>query len=129
MIAKDEYETIIDRQLLAYNNRDIEGIISTYSRDIEFRRLKSNELIIKGHDEVREYHPKFLFCHKELHAKIVNRFVIGNIVCDHEEVSGIVDGEIIQALTIYEIKHNKIFRIWVQNIKNGEAILGALNGE
>ncbi len=102
---------IIESQLKAYNNRDIDEFVKYYSDDIEFRILDTNELVFKGMDRLRE---KYIqrFEAVNLHCTIVNRIEIGNKVIDEEEIIGVIDG-IYHVVVIYETDDNFITKMWL----------------
>ena len=78
----------VQRQLEAYNARDLEGFAETYSDDIRIFRMPSTEPAIVGKEKLREVY-RARFSSPGLHAEIVNRIVIGNKVIDHERVVGL----------------------------------------
>ena len=49
---------------------------------------------------------------QELHCEIKSRIVNGNFVIDKESVSGMRKSEKIEATAIYEIKDNKISKVY-----------------
>jgi hypothetical protein len=105
---------IIQRQLDCYNARDLAGLLATYSPDAVHRDLQGNILAV-GHEQLRE---RFAvrFAEPDLHAKLLQRTVMGTIVVDHEiitrnfaEPEGVRLGTI-EMLCIYEVVGNTIAR-------------------
>lgn len=105
---------IVQRQLDCYNARDLTGLLATYSLDAVHRDLQGNILAV-GHDQLRE---RFAvrFAEPDLHAKLLQRTVMGHIVVDHEiitrnfaEPEGVRLGTI-EMLCIYEVVGNTIAR-------------------
>jgi putative hydrolase of HD superfamily len=76
---------LIERQLAAYNARDIESLLATYAADAEQYTLHG-ERLAKGHAEMR---PRFLarFAEPDLHARLISRTVMGNVVVDYESIT------------------------------------------
>jgi len=105
---------IVDLQLEAYNNLDVEKLLETYSTEIEFREFGSNQLILKGHDEIRKHHLEELFS-DNLHAEISNRISIGNLIIDHEIVTGLKEGYATDTICIYQLCDGLIEKIWTKN--------------
>lgn len=105
------HTAIIDQQLQAYNQKDLEKFISFYSPDAEIRDLTTGKQILKGTAELRERYSK-RFASPNLRAQISNRIIKDNLVIDHEKIQGIVEGEIFEGIVIYEIKDNLIIRTW-----------------
>lgn len=103
-------EEIVQEQLDAYNARDIEAFVRTYSPEVEIFQLPEQK-ILAGHAELRERYSR-RFENPKLHADLVNRMVLGNFVIDFEHVSGIIEGGISQAIAIYEVADGVIRRVW-----------------
>ncbi len=101
-------ETVVQRQLDAYNTRDVEAILLTYAvdaRQFEF----PGKLLATGHEEIR---PRMAtrFAEPDLHAKLLRREVIGHIVIDHEEVTrNFPEGKgRVEMIAIYEVRDGLI---------------------
>jgi hypothetical protein len=107
-------EHIVQRQLDAYNARDIDALLATYAphaRQFEH----PGKLLATGAAEMRE-RMAARFEEPNLHARLLQRVVMGNIVIDHEEVTrtfpegrGRVD-----MVAIYEVIDGKIQSASVQ---------------
>ena len=85
MSAPTSPEAVVQRQLDAYNARDLDALLATYAPDARQYALPAT-LLATGHAEMR---PRFAarFQEPDLHARLLQRAVMGNIVIDHEEVS------------------------------------------
>jgi hypothetical protein len=85
MSAPTSPEAVVQRQLDAYNARDLDALLATYAPDARQYALPAT-LLATGHAEMR---PRFAarFLEPDLHARLLQRAVMGNIVIDHEEVS------------------------------------------
>lgn len=76
---------IVQRQLDAYNARDIDALLATYAPDA--RQFEHpGKLLATGAAEMRE-RMAARFAEPNLHARLLQRVVMGNIVIDHEEVT------------------------------------------
>lgn len=85
--------------------------MSTYHEDIEILSLVDDSLILKGMEALEvKYRERFEI--QKVHAKLVNRMVIGNQVIDHEHVSGIRADEIVKAVAIYHVEDELIKKVW-----------------
>ncbi len=107
-------ELIVQRQLDAYNARDIAALLATYAPDAR-QYEHPGKLLASGAAEMRE-RMALRFEEPNLHARLLQRVVMGNIVIDHEEVSrtfpegtGRVD-----MVAIYEVAGGKIQSASVQ---------------
>src|SRR3954467_3183474 len=107
-----EPETVVQRQLEAYNARDLEAILSTYADDAQQFEHPSR-LLATGSAELRE---RFSARFKEpnLHAELLRRIVLGNVVIDHERVTRtFAEGTgKIELGAIYEVRNRKIAKAW-----------------
>lgn len=120
--AEPTPEAVVQAQLEAYNERDIDKFVATYSDDVELFALP-DKLLMRGAAQLREQYTQ-TFADERLHATIVNRIVVGNTVVDHERVRlTMPDGPgTIEALAIYEVRDGKITRVW---FRRGESKLDA----
>ena len=101
-------ETIVQEQLDAYNNRDIDAFADTYTEGIELYSFP-NSLNSKGKSKLTQQYSTFFDNTPDLHCEIQNRIVIGNKVIDHESVT--VNGRIIEAIAIYEVENGEIVKV------------------
>lgn len=78
-------ELVVQRQLDAYNAKDLEAWLSTYAADAQ-QFEHPGKLLASGHDQIRaRTGPRFL--EANLHARLLHRSVMGNVVIDHEDVT------------------------------------------
>lgn len=112
LIKIDKYECV-KKQLNAYNDRDIDAFLDCYSNDVEIYEFP-NKLINKGKEELKEVYIDFFNrAGKKLHCKIEDRLIYGNYVFDKESlVTGIPGREQFSGQAIYEVKDNKINKVW-----------------
>ena len=101
-------EFIVQRQLDAYNIRDIEGFLSTYSENIEIYNYP-HELRSTGLPSIREDYAKFFAATPDLHCEIKNRIKIGNKIIDEEYIT--MNGKSFRAVAIYEVVEGKIEKV------------------
>ena len=101
---------IVQSQLDAYNAKDIEALLRTYALDAEHFTLHG-ELLAKGHEQLR---PRFLarFAEPDLHARLVSRIVVGNVVTDAEVITRNFPEGVgtLEMLCVYEVIGDRIQR-------------------
>jgi len=99
---------IVQLQLDAYNAKDIEALLATYAVDAEHYVLHG-ERLARGHAEMRA---RFMlrFTEPDLHARLLSRTVIGQLVVDHEMITrNFAEGlGTMEMLCLYEIHDQKI---------------------
>jgi len=103
--------TLIDEQLAAYNRRDLEAFLNTYSDDIKIYSFP-NKLSGEGKEYMTKVYGKFFKETPNLHCEIVNRTVLSNTIIDHEKVTGLGEGASMEAIAIYKVKDNKIYEVY-----------------
>ncbi len=107
-LVKESPEMLVQRQLNAYNAKNLDSFLDTYSDDIELYDFP-DKLTSKGKEEMRKRYGPMFSNLKKLHCKIVDRIVLNNTVIDHEYVTA--DDRAIQAIAIYEVKDGKIVKV------------------
>ncbi len=101
-------EALINQQLEAYNNRDIDAFMRVFAEDIRVYTFP-NTLISEGSDTMREHYGAMFETVTDLHAEITKRMVLGNTVIDEEKVTR--NGGVIFAIAIYEIENGKVSKV------------------
>jgi hypothetical protein len=104
-------EDPVQRQLDAYNARDLERFLAEYSDDIRVFRPPATEPVLCGKQAFGEHYARNRFNLPNLHAKLVNRIVSGNIVVDHEQITGLSEPNV-AAVAVYEVVGDKIRTVW-----------------
>ena len=91
----------VERQVDAYNARDLDGFIDCYAADVVIEDADGQELM-HGHEAMRERYGRLFVRSPEFHAEIVTRIRIGSYVIDEERVSGRPDDDL-HAVAIYRL--------------------------
>lgn len=103
---------LAQQQLDAYNRRDIDAFAACYAEDIELIDHATGELFCKGKEALRQRYGALFAEKHRLQCRLVKRIVCGDFAFDEEEVEGLVEGRIIHAVAIYEVKDEQIRRAW-----------------
>lgn len=107
-------EQVVQANLDAYNNLDIEGFMSFFSEDILVRNFDTGATTAEGLQTVREIYTRLFETSPELHSRILKRTVFDNKVIDHEYITGRNGSqEPLELVLIYEVRAGKIFCISV----------------
>ncbi len=101
----------IDEQVQAYNARDVERFIATYSPDVVIEDGQNN-LLMKGHGELRRRYGDLFEASPDLNCRIVHRIRIGPYTVDEEEVTG-ARGSLttMHAVVVYRVEEDKIVHV------------------
>jgi hypothetical protein len=95
--------TLIQHQLDMYNAKDIDGWLACYAIDAQQYTLHG-ELLASGHEQMRARISN-RFTEPDLHARLLNRTVMGHLVVDLELITrNFPEGKgNIEMLCIYEV--------------------------
>jgi hypothetical protein len=102
---------VVQRQVEAYNDRDLNRFVSSYSETIAIFRMPSTEPSISGKIALTTFYATQRFNLPGLRAEIVSRIALGNKVIDHERVWGVRDAPI-EIAAVYEVVAGLIERVW-----------------
>ena len=80
---------VVQRQLEAYNARDLARFLAEYSDDVEVFRLPAAAPAIVGKKAFGDFYATQRFNHAKLHAELRGRMAFGSKVIDHERISGV----------------------------------------
>ena len=105
-------ETVVQRQLEAYNAHDIPAYIATFSADAELFGLPGTAPVLSGRSAVRTYYADRFAQNPQLRGEVTERMVFGNIVIYRELLHGLSDLEPVELVAIYQVEDNLIRRIW-----------------
>ncbi len=108
-ILKDTPEDLAQRQLNAYNLRNIDAFLEPYADDVEVYQYP-NTIQFKGKETMRETYSQMFNNTPNLHCELVGRIVQGNIVIDKERVQ--FGNQIVEAVAIYHIENGKIKKVY-----------------
>ncbi|MFN4315669.1 MAG: amidohydrolase family protein [Chitinophagaceae bacterium] len=108
-LRDDSPAALAQRQLNAYNLRNMDAFLEPYAEDVEIYGFP-NELQSKGKEAMRTGYAEMFKNVKDLHCELVNRIVQGSVVIDHERVR--FNGRYINAVAIYHIKDGKISKVY-----------------
>jgi hypothetical protein len=78
---------VVDAQISAYRNRDLEAYLGYYSPDVVIKDLAGN-VVMGGLDVMREQYGQLFRDSPELTVDIPQRIVIGDYVIDEEQITG-----------------------------------------
>lgn len=101
---------VVQAQLDAFNAKDVDALLNAYAEDAEQFTLHGERIAV-GRDELRA---RYLvrFAEQGLHARLLSRTVVGNIVTDTEIITRMFpEGPgTIEMLCIYEVVEGHIQR-------------------
>ena len=114
MTAAFDPAPFAQRQLDAYNARDLDAFVREYTEDVLVYRFPSAEPALVGKAALAEHYRSNRFNLPQLHAELVNRMVFGNKVIDQERVTGVQEVAM-EVAAIYEVSPQGITKVWFVN--------------
>jgi hypothetical protein len=107
-------EEVVQKQLEAYNNRDIDSFMSVIAKIITLHDFSTGKVTMEGYDACKNFYAGLFETSPELHSNILTRTVFGNKIIDHESITGRNGNyEVLELVLIYEVENEKIFKISV----------------
>jgi len=108
-MAQRSPAAIVQENLDAYNKRDIEAFMQSFSDSIVVTNYADKAIIAKGLTKVRSVYQLLFDASPNLHSTILNRIVFDNKVIDHESITGRLGATTpVELIAIYEVKQDKI---------------------
>ena len=107
-------EEVVQENLDYYNQRNIEGFMSSFTDSITLFMFGKSEPIAQGKESIRKLYKELFDDSPKLHSTILHRTIIGNKVIDHESIRGRKGSKKpVKLVMIYEVSGDKIVRMTV----------------
>ncbi len=105
-------EQIIEKQMRAYDNRDIDSMMSVFSEDIKIINFPDSKILVDGIDECQKMYTELFKHSPNLRAEILKTIFFDNKVIVQEYIYGRNGSdEKMEQVIIFEINNKKINRI------------------
>lgn len=101
----------VQRQLDAYNAHDLERFVAEYHDDVQVFRPPAAEPVLAGKAAFAAHYAQNRFNVPTLHAALLNRIVVGSIVVDQEQITGLGETPL-AAVAVYAVDGGRIRRVW-----------------
>jgi hypothetical protein len=102
---------VVQRQLEAYNARDLERFVAQYDDAVQVFRPPVSEPAISGKAQFAQYYAANRFNLPGLRAEILARMVLGNRVIDHERIHGVGDTPF-EVAVVYDVAEGLVRTVW-----------------
>jgi len=101
---------VVEAQLAAFNAKDLDALMATYAPDAQQFALHG-DLLAQGRDALRARYA-IRFAEPDLHARLVSRTCIGNMVVDAEIITRNFPEGVgtLEMLCVYEVSDGLIVR-------------------
>lgn len=113
----NEKAEIVDKQLKAYNERNLESFLNTYDDKVIVYEFETNKIITEGKKQLSNIMQMAFEKQPDSKTYVVSRINQHNLVIDLEKVTNHHEDEskIITTVAIYEVKNKLITRVWFTN--------------
>jgi imidazolonepropionase-like amidohydrolase len=111
-IIKKTAEDVVQQQVNAYNARDIEAFLATYSPESKIY-YHPNTLYCSGREDIKQHYQALFKSNPDLHVETINRIVMGSFVINREKVTGLSNNQIYNTAAVYKVQNGLIQRVWV----------------
>lgn len=101
---------LVERQLEAYNAKDLEGFVSLFSPEVKVFNFP-NELVLTGREAFRRRYEE-RFKTPGLYAAIEARRIMGKYILDFEHVTQDGQENGTKVIAIYEVSDKAIENVW-----------------
>jgi imidazolonepropionase-like amidohydrolase len=111
-IIKKTAEDVVQQQVNAYNARDIEAFLATYSPGCKIY-YHPDTLYCSGLEEIKQRSQAFFESNPNLHVESINRIVMGSFVINREKVTGLANNQIYNTAAVYKVQNGLIQQVWI----------------
>ncbi len=108
-LIKESPLALVQRQLNAYNARNLDAFLEPYAEDVELYTFP-DKLLSKGKEAMRKTYAFFSQV-PNLHCEITKRMIQGNTIIDHERVTGF-GNKPFEGVAVYQVEGNKIKKVY-----------------
>jgi hypothetical protein len=113
-------ESVVLRQLEAYNAHDLEAFAATYSEDVELFDFPAALREPKGKGALKAYYAQRFKENPDLHASAKDQILSGPYVIYREKVTGLTGRTgATEVVLVYLVKDGLIRKVWFLNPEQG----------
>ena len=107
-------EQVVQKQLEAYNLRDINGFMSLIAKNVTFYNFSDGNITMSGASACKEFYSNLFEASPNLHSTVLQRTIFGNKIIDYERITGRNGNkDIVELILIYEVENEKIIKVTV----------------
>lgn len=103
---------ITDTQLAEYNKKNLQAFMDCYATDIKVFMLQSGQMITEGKDQLHKIMKESFDKDTGSQTTVLSKVVQGNLIINQEEITGHELDKIIRTISIYEVEHGLIQKLW-----------------
>lgn len=112
-LSKEQMLNLVQGQLAAYNERNLEKFCQFFDENIEAFDLENNRKILQGMSEFRVVYQRRFSGSPQLHCELKSRVILESSILDEEWVTGIEGAQKpSHVVAIYNFNEHKINRVF-----------------
>ncbi|MCH2194016.1 nuclear transport factor 2 family protein [Kordia sp.] len=104
---QNKAEIIVQKQIVAYNAKDIDAFAATFTDNVTFYNFPKQEFL-KGKKQLRELFGDLFRKNPDLYCEIESKIVTGNIVIFQENVQFQKEQPFLEYIVMYKVENDKI---------------------
>jgi hypothetical protein len=105
-------EQVVEKQMHAFDNRDIESMMTVFNNDIKIISFSDNKILIDGFEECEKMYSDLFKHSPKLYAEILNTIIFENKAIVHEFIFGRNGSDKkTEQVIIFEVENEKISKI------------------
>ncbi len=105
-------EQVIEKQMQAFDNRDIESMMAVFNDDIKIISFSDSKILIDGFEECEKMYSDLFEHSPKLYAEIINTIIFENKAIVHEFIFGRNGSDKkTEQVIIFEVENEKISKI------------------
>ncbi|WP_158995394.1 nuclear transport factor 2 family protein [Mucilaginibacter sp. L196] len=105
-------EQVVEKQMQAFDNRDIESMMAVFNDDIKIISFSDNKTLIDGFEECEKMYSDLFEHSPKLYAEIINTIIFENKAIVHEFIFGRNGSDKkTEQVIIFEVENEKISKI------------------
>ena len=105
-------EAVVQRQFEAANAHDIDRFIVEVADDAQVFMPPAVAPTLVGKAAIAHHYSTKRFNIPSLHYELLNRMVTGNIVVDHERITGI-EAKPYEVVLVYQVVDGRVQTVWL----------------
>ncbi|WP_298520636.1 nuclear transport factor 2 family protein [uncultured Kordia sp.] len=109
--AQNDAGILVQKQINAYNAKDIDAFAATFSDDVIFYNFPE-EVFLKGKKQLREIFGDLFRKSPDLYCEIENKIATGNTVILQENVRFQKGQAFLEFIVMYKVENDKIKEVY-----------------
>ena len=106
---------IVDIQIKAFNDKNLSTFLNCYSDEIVVSMLETGDILTSGKEELRKAMQASFETKPKATTVVMERILQKDLVINLEKILHYLENKIVKVVSVYEVKEDKITRLWFSN--------------